>query len=146
MDMEMMFMSAGVVVAIVLCLVGIIKLPFGKFKEKHPQGFKTVFTVLTFILAIGLCVVDEMYILCGELLSIDFGILVCVVLAGVFSGYNGVYEGLGLKELVKKIVESLQKARDIAQNKKVVEYLNKIDDIDMAISILEGRKTNNQSK
>lgn len=136
-------MSAGVVAAIVLCVIGIIKLPFDNFKKNHANGYKALFTGLSFILAVGLSILDELYILCGDILSVDFVILVCVVLSGVFGSYNGVYEGLGLKELAKKLVNNIKQARDLSQSKKAVEYLNKIDDIDNAIKILEERKNNN---
>lgn len=141
--MEKLFMSAGVVSAIVCILIGIIKIPFKQFKTSHPQWYKAIFTILTFIFAVGLSVIDELYILCGGLLTVDFAILVCVVLSGVFGSYNGVYEGLGVKELVKKLINNMKIARDLAQNKKAVEYLNKIDDIEMAINVLEERKKNN---
>lgn len=138
--MEKLFMSASIVIAIVLCLVEIIKLPFSGLKEKHPKWYKAIFTLLSFVLAIGLSVLDEIYILCGQLLSIDFATLVCFVIAGVFSGYCGVYEGLGLKELIKKIAENLKKARELATDKKVVKYLDKIEDVDKAIAYLEEKK------
>lgn len=141
--MEKLFMSAGVVSAIVCILIGIIKIPFKHFKNSHPQWYKAIFTSLTFIFAVGLSVIDELYILCGGLLTVDFAILVCVVLSGVFGSYNGVYEGLGVKELVKKLINNMKIARDLSQNKKAVEYLNKIDDIEMAINVLEERKKNN---
>jgi hypothetical protein len=140
--MEKLFMSASVVVVIVLSITGIIKLPFGKFKMKHPQGFKTVFTSISFILSIGLCVLDELYILNGQLLSIDFAVLTCAVLAGVFGGYGGVYEGLGIKELIKKLVGGVKKAKALSKDKKVIKLLNKIEDIDKAIVYLEERKFN----
>jgi hypothetical protein len=47
---------------------------------------------------------------------------------------------LGLKDLVKKIVSSAKQARDLAENKKAVKYLNKIEDIESAIAMLEKRK------
>lgn len=144
--MEKLFMSAGVVVAIVLCVIGIIKLPFDNFKKNHSNGYKALFTGLTFILAIGLSVLDELYILSGKLVSVDFIVLVCVVLSGVFGSYNGIYEGLGLKELVKKLVNNIKQARSLAKDKKAVDYLNKIDDIDKAIKILEDRKNNNNGE
>lgn len=140
--MEKLFMSAGVVATIVLCIVGIVKLPFKSFKEKHPNWYRAIFTIISIVLAIGLSILDELYILCGELLSLDFAILLCVVLAGVFCGYGGVYEGLGLKELVKKIIENVKKARDMSDHKKAIKYLDKIDDIDGAIKMLEERKNN----
>ena len=144
--MEKLFMSTGVVVAIVLCIIGIIKLPFKKFKEKHPNGYKALFTSLSFVLAIGLSILDEVYVLSGKLVSLDFAILVCVVLAGVFGGYSGIYEGLGFKELIKKLSENIKKAKELSNDKKVVKYLNKIEDIDKAIALLEERKNNQNSE
>lgn len=142
--MEKLYMSAGVVVAIVLCIVGIIKLPFRSFKGKHPVGYKAIFTTCSFILAIGLSVLDELYILCGSIISIDFIILLATVLAGVFAGYGGVYEGLGFKDLMKKLSENISKAKELAQDKKAVELLNKID-IDKALRIIEARKKEEKS-
>lgn len=140
--MEKLFMSAGIVVTIVLCVIGIVKLPFDKFKDKHPKWYKAIFTLLSVVLAIGLSIVDELYILCGKLLSVDFAVLICVVLAGVFGGYSGVYEGLGLKELMKKLTENAKKAKELSKDKKVTKYLDKIEDIDKAIDYLQDRKFN----
>ena len=140
--MEKLFMSASVVVAIVLCVIGIVKMPFKKFKEKHPKWYKAIFTLFSIVLAIALCVIDEKYILHQRILSVNFAILVCVVLAGVFGGYSGVYEGLGLKELKNKLFYNIKKMKDMSNDKKVVKYLNKIEDIDNAIKILESRKNN----
>ena len=136
-------MSAGIVVSIVLCLVGIFKLPFSSFKSKHPNGYKAVFTSISFVFAIGLSVLDELFVLQGELLTIDFAILVCSVLAGVFGGYGGIYEGLGLKELMKKLAENVKKAKELSNDKNVVKTLSKIEDIDKAIALLEQRKNQN---
>jgi hypothetical protein len=140
--MEKLFMSASVVITILLCFVGIVKLPFKKLKEKHPNLYKAIFTLVTLVGAVGLCVLNEIYILCGELLSLEFAVLLCAVFAGLFGGYNGIYEGLGLKELVKKIVENLKKAKVLSANKKAIKYLDKIDDIDSAIAYLEDKKFN----
>ncbi len=144
-SMEKLFMSAGVVTAIVLCIIGIIKLPFKDFKSQHPNVYKALFTGFTFVLAISLSILDEMFILCGQLLSLDFVILTFAVLSGVFCGYNGIYEGLGLKELVKKLVDNVKKARDMTTDKKVYDFLNNIDDVDKAIRLLEERKNNNNN-
>lgn len=137
--MEKLFMSAGIVSAIVLCVVGLFKLPFKSFKEKHPKGYKAVFTALSIVLSVVLSILNELYILHGALLSVDFAILMCAVLAGVFSGYNA-YEGLGAKQLVKKIFEKIKSAMVIANTKKAKKYLDKIEDIDEAISILTEKK------
>jgi len=138
--MEKLFMSAGVVVAIILCLIGIIKLPFGNFKTKYPKAYKAIFTVISFVFVVGLCLLDELYILNGKILSIDFVVLLCASFAGVFFGYGGIYEGLGLKQLVKKLVENIKKARNLATSKKVVKYLDKIEDLDKAILFLEEKR------
>ena len=138
--MRYLFMSATVVTVIVLCVIGILKLPFKGFKEKYSKLYKAVFTILSVVLTMGLCILDQLYILCGELLSVNFLILFITVMAGVFCGYGGVYEGLGLKELVKKLLENLKKLRDMTENKKAVQYLNKIENIEEAIKILEERK------
>jgi len=143
--MEKLFMSAGIVTTIVLCLVGIIKIPFCGFKKKHPKWYKAVFTMLSFLLSIGLSILDEVYILGGRLLSIDFAMLICVVFTGVFIGYDCAYEGLGLKELSNKIIEKVKEARTIAVNKKAIKYLNKIEDIEMAMNYLQEKK-NNQNR
>lgn len=144
--MENLFMSAGCVVAIVLCFVGIIKTPFKSFKEKHPNWYKAVFTSITFVLALGLAVIDELYILSGNLWSTEFAILFCTVIAGVFGGYNGIYEGIGVKNLVKTIVEKSKQALAISKHEKAVKYLNKIEDIDEAITILTERKKQPQDE
>lgn len=140
--MEKLFMSAGIVVGIILCVISILKLPFKKFKEKHPIGYKALFTSLTFVFAIGLSVLDELFILYGQIISTDFAILSLTVIAGVFSGYNGIYEGLGLKQLVKKLFEKIKKVKELSSDKKIVKFLNKIEDLDKVISLIEERKHN----
>lgn len=144
--MEIMLMSASAITAIVLSVIGVIKLPFKKFKESHGNWYKGVFTLLSIAISIGLCVIDELFVLKGELMSMDFVVLICVVIAGVFCGYGGIYEGLGLKELVKKIIENIKVVRATAKDKKVVEYLNKVEDVERAIAILEERRNGNNTE
>lgn len=138
--MEKMYMSASIVVTIVLCVIGLIKLPFKKFKNNHPYGYKVLFTATSFILSIGLSILDQVYILCDEVISINFAILLATVIAGVFAGYGGIYEGLGVKQLIKKITESLKKAKEISTHEKTIKFLNKVQNIDEAIDILVKRK------
>lgn len=135
--MEKLFMSASIVVFIVLCVVGIAKLPFKKLKEKRPNLYKAIFTIFSIVVATVLCVLDEWYILYGSLLSFDFAILLCAVFAGVFGGYSGIYEGLGLKELIKKLTYNLSKLSSMSKDKKIEKTLKKVVDVDKAISILE---------
>lgn len=138
--MEKLFMSAGIVVAIVLCLVGIAKLPFKAMKAKHPKSYRAIFTGMSFIFAIGLCVLDELYVLSGKLLSVDFIVLLVTVLAGVFCGYGGVYEGLGLKDLMKKLGENIKKAKELSTDKKICKLDKKVQKINNVISLLEAQK------
>ena len=111
------FMSAGIMVAIILAVIGLLKLPFKKFKEKHPKGYKAVFTISTIVLSIGLCVVDQLFIEQGEIVSFDFATLLSATIAGVFGTYNGIYEGLSVKELFKKLAENLKKWLATAKQK-----------------------------
>jgi hypothetical protein len=129
-----------------LLVVGILKLPFDNFKAKHPKWYKAIFTLISIILSTALSVIDEIYILCGGLFTIDFAILICVVFCGVFCGYGGVYEGLGLKELVKKLVSNLKVAKDLSNDKRFKKKLNKIEDVDKAIAYLEEMKNNQNNE
>ena len=138
--MEKLFMSAGSVVAIVLCLVGIAKLPFKQFKTKYPKSYRAIFTSMSFLFAIGLCVLDELYVLSGKLLSVDFVLLLVTVLAGVFCGYGGVYEGLGLKDLMKKLGENLKKVKELSTDKKIAKLEKKVQKVNNVISLLEAKK------
>lgn len=144
--MEKMFMSASIVVAIVLCVVGIVKLPFKSLKARHPQVFKTICTILSILLSIGLSILDQIYIIEGCLFSFEFATLLITVLAGVFVTYNGVYEGFGIKELKNIIKENISKAKELAKDKKVIDFLNKVTDIDKAIALLEERKNKENSE
>ena len=138
--MEKVFMNAGGVAVVVLCLVGLLKLPFKKFKETHPKWYKAVFTILSVVIGMVLCVLDELYLLSGDLVSFEFITLVLSVMAGVFGGYGGIYEGLSVKDLTKKLTNIAKKAMELSKDKKVKEFLNKIIDIDSAIKTLEDRK------
>lgn len=101
--MKEAIMCASIMAAIILCFVGIIKLPFKAFKEKYPKWYKAVFCVVSLLLAIGLPFIAEVYILNGSIQSAEFLVLIFTTIAGVFGLYTS-YEGLGLKQLVKIIV------------------------------------------
>ena len=111
------FMSASIMVTIILAVIGLLKLPFKKFKEKHPKGYKAVFTISTIVLSVGLCVIDQLFIEQGEIVSLDFATLLSATIAGVFGTYNGIYEGLSVKELFKKLAENLKKWSAVAKQK-----------------------------
>lgn len=139
-------MSASIISAIVLCIMGLVKLPFKGFKEKYPKWYKAVFTTIGIVLSVVLSILDELYILSGDIISFEFLTLTCGVFAGVFFGYNGLYEGLGAKQLVKNIISKIKDLRSVATTEKAKKFLDKIEDIDEAINILTERKNNNNSE
>ena len=128
-------MCASIIAAIVLAFVGIIKLPFKSFKEKHPNWYKAVFCILSLGLAIGLPFIAELYILNGQLYSVEFLVLILTTVAGVFGLYTS-YEGLGLKALVKVVVKKLALLFDKYSDSKLakivgtvgIEKLNEINE------------------
>lgn len=134
-------MFSGIIAAIVLSFVGIVKLPFGKFKTTHKNGYKAVFTALSFVLSIALCVCCQLFILEGALLTYDFAILVSSALASVLTCYTS-YEGYGLKALVKKLTGAIAEAKKETNDKKIAKYLDNVSDIDKAISALVDKKNN----
>lgn len=140
--MEKLIMSSSVMVAIILCLIGIIKTPFKNFKKNHAKIYKAIFTTIGFLLSVAFAILNEKFVLKGAIISSEFVIIVFAILSGVFGGYNGIYEGLGVKELTRKIVDNLKKIKSISTDKKIIKYLNNIEDIDNAIKILEERKNN----
>lgn len=144
--MEELFMWAGIIAGIVLCLTGLVKLPFKFFKYKHPNWYKAVFTIISVIIAVGLCFLCEFYLLSKDIISFEFLTLLCAVFCGVFGGYGGIYEGLGLKELVKNIVEKIREASVLSNDKRVKNFLSKIENIEDAIYFLEERKNNSKSE
>ena len=133
--MEKVFMCASIITAIILCFVGIIKLPFKTFKEKHPKWYRAVFCLLSLALAIVAPIISELYILNGQLASLEFAVLTLTTVAGVFGLYTS-YEGLGLKQLVKIIVEKITQLFNSYSDSKLakvvgtvgIEKLNEINE------------------
>lgn len=133
--MKEAIMCASIMAAIILCFVGIIKLPFKTFKEKYPKWYKAVFCVVSLLLAIGLPFIAEVYILNGSIQSAEFLVLIFTTIAGVFGLYTS-YEGLGLKQLVKIIVNKCAQLFNKYSESKLakivgnvgIEKLNEIND------------------
>ncbi len=105
--MGAVFMSAGILTAIILCVIGLAKLPCGKFKEKYPKVFKATFTGLSIVLTFGACLINQAFVLNQPLFNIDFWVMLVTTIAGVFGLYHS-YEGLGAKELVKILVSNVK--------------------------------------
>lgn len=135
-----LFMIAGIVTAIILCFVGIVKLPFSKFKANKPKLYKATFTLLSIVLSVGACIITQMFVLEKEIYSTDFAILLISTIAGVFGLYSS-YEGLGLKNLVKNILEKLQELSSKAPESKFTKYIDKIG-VDKAIELINEKKQN----
>lgn len=126
--MEAIFMSAGAITTIILCLVGIAKLPFDNFKAKHPKWYKAVFTLLSIILTFGACIVNQAFILDSEIIfNIDFAVMLITTLFGVLFVYNGIYEGLGLKELCKRLYSAIKNIKTQAPESKLAKGVAKLE-------------------
>lgn len=122
--MEFTFMIAGIITSIVLAFVGIVKTPLLKYKSK--KWFKPILTLISLIVMVGASVAGQIYIIEKPLLSLDFAILVTMVFAGVFFGYNGIYEGFKIKDLVKKLFENLKNAKNASPESKFAKAYDKI--------------------
>lgn len=122
MDLGYVIMDAGILAAIILCIVGIIKLPFKTFKTKHPIAYKITFCTISLILIVGGSIICQLFIIGGSLTSVDYAVLLLTTVAGVF-GLYGSYEGLGLKELAKKLVAQIETLFNRHQNSKLEKMI-----------------------
>ena len=120
-------MCASIITAIILCIVGIIKVlpPCLSFKEKHPKWYKGIFYSMSLMLAVVFPILSELYILNGTLASKNFFILIITTVAGVFGLYS-TYEGIPLKELVKKLVSKVSKLLNTYSDSKLAKVVGKV--------------------
>lgn len=131
--MEAILVSATIMTTIILSFIGLIKLPFKSFKEKHPKWYRAIFTILSLLLPFGLCLINQEFILAQPLFDFNFFVMLFATYVGVFITYNGVYEGLGVKDLFKKLFSAIGTAiksavPDSKVNKLVKKYgLDKIE-------------------
>lgn len=127
--MKEIIMDAGIISSIVLSLIGILKLPFGKFKSNHPKLYRFTFYMLSILIAGTCAVLAQLYVVCGPLWSEEFLMLILSTIAFVFGGYS-TYENIALKNLFKKIIESLKsygkRHSDNHVVKKVEKFINKV--------------------
>lgn len=147
-------MSAGIMTTIILSLVGILKLPFGKFKEKHPNWYKATFTIVSIVLTLTANLINQAFILAQPIFTTEFAVMLLSTFAGVFTLY-GSYEGLHLKELVKRLVNAIKEARAKAKETKAsaqevklsknIKSLEKTIDkvgVDLALEIVKIKQSN----
>lgn len=123
--MESVIMNASIIATIVLCFVGIIKLPFKSFKTKHPKTYKTVFYLVSLILSIMLPILCSLYLMHLSLKSIEFYVLICTTVAGVFGLYS-TYEGTNLKVLVKTICSKIKELCSKYSDSALVKTIEKV--------------------
>lgn len=123
--MKGIVMCASIITAIILCVVGILKLPFKTFKAKHPKWYRAVFCTISLILAVVAPIISQLFILNGVLCSVDFLVLILTTIAGVFGLYTS-YEGLGLKSLVKVIVEKVSELLNTYSESKLTKMVGKV--------------------
>lgn len=142
--MKEVIMCASIITAIVLCFVGIIKLPFKTFKEKHPKWYRATFCIISLILAVGLPFIAQLYILKGAIYSVEFLVLILTTVAGVFGLYTS-YEGLGLKSLVKLLVSKIAELFSKSEDKKIKAFVEKYG-IDKLIETDNAIKEENAKK
>lgn len=124
--MEQIMINGSYLVAGILVLVGIIKLPFASVKSKMGNWYTVMLTLITLVLAAGACVLGQIYLLDGALKSWAFVNLCTYVFAGVFISYNGIYEGLKLKTGIHKLWDLTVKAMKSNPESKLAKVINKV--------------------
>lgn len=135
--MQEVFMCASIITAIILCVVGIAKLPFKNFKEKHSIGYRVVFYSLSLVLAVVGPIISQLFILNGNLNSTEFIVLLVTTIAGVFGLYS-TYEGTALKVLVQKIISKISELLNTFSDSKLAKIvgsvgIDKLNEIDQQI-------------
>lgn len=135
-------MSASIIATIILCFVGIVKLPFKKFKDKHPTAYKVVFYSLSLILAIVLPILCGLYMIDLTLKSLEFYVLIITTVAAVFGLYS-TYEGTGLKTLVATIVEKIKALCNKYSDSKLTKIIQNvgIDKLNELAQTLNAKET-----
>ena len=123
--MKEVFMCASIITAIILCFVGIIKLPFKSFKEKHPNWYTVTFYLVSAVLSIVAPIISQLYILNGVLASTEFAILLITTIAGVFGLYS-TYEGTKLKNLVKIIIDKIATLLNTFSDAKIKKMIGSV--------------------
>lgn len=117
--MGKIMMSSGILASIVLCLVGLLKLPIVKYKKK--SWYSAVLTIFTLLLIFAVCSVSQVFILEARLTEWSFLILLAMTISEVMVSYNGVYEGLKVKTLVHNLFNHLNELKNIAPEAKAVK-------------------------
>lgn len=138
--MEAILVSAGIMTTIILSVVGLIKLPFKSFKEKYPKWYKATFTLLSIALTFGVCLINQAFVLNSKVLfDMTFVITLLSTYAGVFGLYLS-YEGLGAKELFKRLLNALKNIKSKAPESKLSKYIDKVG-IEATLNIINAKQS-----
>ena len=138
--MEAILMSSGIMTAIILCVVGLVKLPFESLKQKHPKVYKAIFTMLSIVLTFAICLVNQAFVLESEVLfNTAFIITLLSTYAGVFGLYLS-YEGLGAKELVKRLLNAIRNLKASAPESKLSKMIDKYG-IELAVKVITAKQS-----
>lgn len=132
--MEKIFMNLTWLATVVVLLVGIIKLPLKKLKEKHKIIYRIIVYSISLILTIIGCYLVQKYILCLPILSFEFALLISGTMS-VVSLIYGAYENYGIKDIFKKLIEKIKNIPDIKLATKIEKNIQKLG-IDKFCSIL----------
>lgn len=136
------FVSAGILTAIILCVVGIVKSFFGKFKNKHPKWFKTIFTLLSIVLTFGACLINQAFILNQPLFNVEFWGMLATTYGGVFGLYH-TYEGVHAKELVKRLFANVGTwFKSATPDSKVSKLVKKygLDKVEVSLNVVKAQQ------
>ena len=125
MDVGIIIMDASILAAIVLCIVGLIKLPFKKFKLNHPKGYTATFCGVSLILLVGVSIFCELIFLSGNLFSMEFVLLLFSTMGFTFTLYH-TYEGLGVKDLMKNLCTKLVELFSKNKTKKAEKLIEEL--------------------
>lgn len=128
-----LIVNASLLAGIVLCLVGLIKLPLTKFKGQ--KFYKAGLTLLTIAVVIVACVLCELFIFNGSVWSVEMLMLTLITFGEVMLSYNGIYEGLGVKQIAKNLFEKVCALIAKTPENKLTKIANKYG-IDEAIKHL----------
>ena len=123
--MREIIMNASWLASVVLTLVGLFKLPFKSFKEKHPKWYKATFFLLSLILVVGGSVIVELYIFEETILTWTYVSLLISTGFIVFGGYSA-YECTGLKNGLNKLFSLIASWLSRYSDKKIAKMIGKV--------------------
>ena len=118
-------MNASWLASVVLTLVGLFKLPFKSFKEKHPKWYRATFFLLSLILVVGGSVIVELYIFEEAILTWTYVSLLISTGFIVFGGYSA-YECTGLKNGLNKLFSLIASWLSRYSDKKIAKMIGKV--------------------